>query len=111
MPGLDVSEAEVIRRIFRMAAEERRSCRDIADCLNALGRAVLQERAASRVLTSADREMASRASAQSVDQHGLQRTACLRQAQPQPEAFPNCTERAGHRELGRVATGTSYFAA
>jgi site-specific DNA recombinase len=37
MPGLDLSEAEVIRRIFRMAAEERQSCRRIADYLNGLG--------------------------------------------------------------------------
>ncbi|HUE03164.1 MAG TPA: recombinase family protein [Bryobacteraceae bacterium] len=37
MTGLEVSEAEVIRRIFRMAAEERQSCRHIADYLNALG--------------------------------------------------------------------------
>ena len=34
---LDLSEAEVIRRIFRMAAEEQQSCRRIADYLNSLG--------------------------------------------------------------------------
>src|SRR5579871_5240119 len=37
LPGLDVSAAEVIRRIFRMAAEDRQSCPRIADYLNALG--------------------------------------------------------------------------
>jgi site-specific DNA recombinase len=37
LPGVEVSAAEVIRRIFRMAAEERQSCRRIADYLNALG--------------------------------------------------------------------------
>jgi len=37
LPGLDVSAAEVIRRIFRMAAQERQSCPRIADYLNALG--------------------------------------------------------------------------
>src|SRR5579863_9473193 len=31
------SEAEVVRRMFRMAAEEQQSCRRIADYLNALG--------------------------------------------------------------------------
>jgi hypothetical protein len=36
MPALDLSEAEVIRRIFRMAAEERQSCSRIADYLDAL---------------------------------------------------------------------------
>jgi site-specific DNA recombinase len=35
--GLELSEAEVIRRTFRMAAEERQSCRHIADYLNGLG--------------------------------------------------------------------------
>jgi len=33
----DLSEAEVIRRIFRMAAEDQQSCREIAEYLNALG--------------------------------------------------------------------------
>jgi site-specific DNA recombinase len=35
--GLQVSPAEVIRRIFRMAGEEQQSCKRIADYLNALG--------------------------------------------------------------------------
>ena len=35
--GLNLSEAEVIRRIFRMAAEEQQSCPHIADYLNSLG--------------------------------------------------------------------------
>jgi len=35
MAAIDLSEAEVIRRIFRMAAEERQSCSRIADYLNA----------------------------------------------------------------------------
>jgi site-specific DNA recombinase len=34
---LDISEAEVIRRIYRLAAEEQQSCPRIADYLNALG--------------------------------------------------------------------------
>lgn len=34
---LDISEAEVIRRIFRLAAEEQQSCPRIADYLNSLG--------------------------------------------------------------------------
>ena len=37
LPGVDLSAAEVIRRIFRLAAAERQSCRGIADYLNALG--------------------------------------------------------------------------
>jgi site-specific DNA recombinase len=37
LPGVEVSAAEVIRRIFRMASEERQSCRRIADYLDALG--------------------------------------------------------------------------
>jgi site-specific DNA recombinase len=37
LPGVDLSAAEVIRRIFGMAAEKRQSCRRIADYLNALG--------------------------------------------------------------------------
>ncbi len=37
IPGLRVSEAEVVRSIYRLSAEEHRSCRAIADHLNALG--------------------------------------------------------------------------
>lgn len=37
IPGLAISEAEVIREVFRMAAVERSSCRVIADKLHALG--------------------------------------------------------------------------
>ena len=36
IPGLDMSEAEVIREVFRMAAFEHKSCRVIAARLNAL---------------------------------------------------------------------------
>jgi site-specific DNA recombinase len=37
IPGLAMSEAEVIREVFRMAAVGRQSCRRIAERLNALG--------------------------------------------------------------------------
>lgn len=37
IPGFTLSEAEVIRTIYRMAADERQSCHTIADHLNALG--------------------------------------------------------------------------
>ena len=37
IPGFDMSEADVIRMIFRMAAVERKSCRVISDHLNRLG--------------------------------------------------------------------------
>lgn len=36
IPGVDMSEADVIREVFRMAAVERKSCRLIADRLNQL---------------------------------------------------------------------------
>ncbi|HWD00430.1 MAG TPA: recombinase family protein [Candidatus Sulfopaludibacter sp.] len=34
IPGLDVSEADVVRTIYRMSADERQSCQRIADHLN-----------------------------------------------------------------------------
>jgi len=34
IPGLDVSEAEVVRRMYRMLGEERLSCRKVAEFLN-----------------------------------------------------------------------------
>ncbi|MBE0657624.1 MAG: recombinase family protein [Bryobacteraceae bacterium] len=37
IPGLVMSEAEVIREVFRMAAVDKRSCRSIAERLNSLG--------------------------------------------------------------------------
>ncbi|HJT58431.1 MAG TPA: recombinase family protein [Ktedonobacteraceae bacterium] len=37
IPGFHLSEAEVVRIIYRMAAEELKSCQAIADHLNALG--------------------------------------------------------------------------
>ena len=37
LAGLEISAAEVIRRIYRMAAEEHQSCPHIADYLNAMG--------------------------------------------------------------------------
>lgn len=37
IPGLRISEAEVVRTIYRLSAEERKSCRAIAEHLNALG--------------------------------------------------------------------------
>ena len=37
IPGFDCSEAEVIRLIYHMAADEQKSCQAIADHLNALG--------------------------------------------------------------------------
>ena len=36
IPGADISEAEVIRQIYRMAADERATCVQIADFLNML---------------------------------------------------------------------------
>jgi site-specific DNA recombinase len=36
IPGMDMSEADVIRLVFRMAANEKKSCRVIADRLNQL---------------------------------------------------------------------------
>jgi len=36
IPGLTMSEADVIREVFRMASTEKKSCRAIADRLNAL---------------------------------------------------------------------------
>src|ERR1017187_5466284 len=36
MPGMAMSEADVIRHVFRMAAVERKSCRVIAERLNSL---------------------------------------------------------------------------
>src|ERR1043165_1292379 len=36
IPGLAMSEADVIREVFRMASDEKKSCRVIADRLNAL---------------------------------------------------------------------------
>jgi site-specific DNA recombinase len=37
IPGFAISEAEVVRTIYRMAGEERQSCYTIADHLNTLG--------------------------------------------------------------------------
>src|SRR5260370_2797023 len=37
IPGLALSEADVVRLIYHMTAEERKSCFDIAAYLNALG--------------------------------------------------------------------------
>ncbi len=37
IPGLNLAEAEVVRTIYRMAAEEQKSCHAIAEHLNALG--------------------------------------------------------------------------
>ena len=37
IPGIDMSEADVIRLIYRMAAVEKKSCRVISDHLNRLG--------------------------------------------------------------------------
>jgi site-specific DNA recombinase len=37
IPGMKLSEADVIRRIYRMAAEEKKSCFFIAEHLNSLG--------------------------------------------------------------------------
>jgi site-specific DNA recombinase len=37
IPGMKISEAEVIQRIYQMAAEEKKSCFTIADHLNTLG--------------------------------------------------------------------------
>jgi site-specific DNA recombinase len=37
LPGFEMSEADVVRLIFRMAVEEHQSCFQIADCLNQMG--------------------------------------------------------------------------
>ena len=69
---LDLSEAEVIRRIFRMAAEEQQSCPHIADYLNALACPVhLRWRDGGETETNTARTLAGGAGAQSVNQHHL----------------------------------------
>jgi site-specific DNA recombinase len=37
IPGLDLSEAEIVRTIYRMSASEKKSCQKIADYLNRTG--------------------------------------------------------------------------
>jgi site-specific DNA recombinase len=37
IPGYEISEVEVVRTIFRLVADERKSCFQVADYLNALG--------------------------------------------------------------------------
>jgi site-specific DNA recombinase len=59
IPDVGLSEAEVVRRIFRMAAVERKSCRCIADYMNDLGVPCAYERDSRLLLRGKRRERTS----------------------------------------------------